>query len=60
MWYRIHSIRKGIAIGYGNKSRIFYGLQTLKQLVRKNGTDYAVPYITISDQPPFLANKSSN
>ncbi|WP_392387522.1 hypothetical protein [Bacteroides bouchesdurhonensis] len=39
---------------------MFYGLQTLKQLVRKNGTDYAVPYITISDQPPFLANKSSN
>ncbi|WP_370685701.1 glycoside hydrolase family 20 zincin-like fold domain-containing protein [Bacteroides faecalis] len=47
-------------MGYGNKSGVFYGLQNLKQLIRKNGTDYAVPYVTISDQPPYLANKSSN
>lgn len=51
--YQLTINKKGIIIGYGNKSGAFYALQTLNQLIRKNGADYTIPYVSISDQPAF-------
>jgi hexosaminidase len=37
----------------GNGAGLFYGLQTLQQLIRGEGDSFEVPYVQISDEPRF-------
>ena len=43
--------KSGVVIGGSTSAGIFYGLQTLKQLVRGNGSDTYVPGVRIVDWP---------
>ena len=43
--------RSGVVIGGSTSAGVFYGLQTLKQLVRGNGSDTYVPGVRIVDWP---------
>jgi len=41
----------GITISANGSSGLFYGIQTLKQLIRANSNGNAIPYLTIRDYP---------
>jgi hypothetical protein len=43
--------KSGVVIGGSTSAGVFYGLQTLKQLVRGNGSDTYVPGVRIVDWP---------
>ncbi len=49
--YVLHSGPHGVIIGGPTSAGVFYGLQTLKQLVRGNGVDAYVPGVRIVDWP---------
>lgn len=46
-------IKDGVTISSANATGIFYGIQTLRQLIKKQGDEYAVPNLAIYDYPDF-------
>ncbi len=51
--YRLKSEKKKVIISASTKKGLFYGFQTLLQLIRKEGSEYSVPEISIDDYPAF-------
>lgn len=49
--YRLIAGIDGITIRAGSEEGLFYGTQTLLQLIRKSGEEYKVPGIKITDWP---------
>ena len=50
--YRIESVKKGVRLSANTETGIFYGLQTLLQLLN-NGDNKTLPALTINDSPRF-------
>jgi hexosaminidase len=49
--YILHVGQSGILIAANSGAGVFYGVQTLKQLIRSNRTGNAIPCLTILDWP---------
>lgn len=49
--YTLHTDAQGIRIAAADKKGLFYGVQTLRQLI--SATDKSVPYVAIEDKPAF-------
>jgi hypothetical protein len=49
--YVLHAGANGVVIGGGSAAGVFYGLQTLKQLVRGEGNNSFIPGVHIVDWP---------
>ena len=49
--YVLQIDREGILVAANTGEGVFYGVQTLRQLIRSNGPGGAVPYVTIVDWP---------
>lgn len=49
--YRLKVTRRGITIAARTATGIFYGIQTLSQLVAANRTGHSIPCLTIVDYP---------
>ena len=50
--YRIEIVKKGVRLSANTETGIFYGLQTLLQLLN-NGDNKTLPALTINDSPRF-------
>ena len=50
--YMLKVNTEGIEIAAGSDTGVLYGVQTLRQIVRQNGT--SIPYLTIFDEPAIL------
>ena len=50
--YEIHVVANGIHISGGSSVGLFYGVQSLRQIVRNKGVN--IPCLTIKDSPDFL------
>jgi hypothetical protein len=49
--YVLRITQNGVEIKSPSSAGIFYGLKTLLQLIRKNGSEITLPHITITDYP---------
>ncbi|WP_345801744.1 family 20 glycosylhydrolase [Microbacterium sp. AZCO] len=51
--YRLTVDDAGVAVVGADAAGLFYGIQTLGQLVRRAGGEWTVPAVTITDRPRF-------
>ncbi len=51
--YRLKAEKKGITISAAKPAGIFYGIQTFKQLIRKDNNGATFPAVDITDYPRF-------
>lgn len=51
--YRLDAGQKGITIVSATSQGLFYGFQTLRQLIANNEASRAIPYLVINDAPRF-------
>lgn len=50
--YQLKVTAQSISIS-GERGGVFYGVQSLLQLIRENGSQLSIPEVTINDQPNF-------
>jgi hexosaminidase len=50
--YQLKVTNKGVNIA-GNRAGVFYGVQSLLQLIQQKGTQLSVPVVNINDEPNF-------
>ena len=51
--YRLKAEKKGITITAAKPAGIFYGIQTSRQLIRKDSNGATVPTVDVTDYPRF-------
>lgn len=52
-YYQLDVNREGVTIAAHDNTGVFYGIQTLLQLIEEHKTDVQLPYLKIEDYPKF-------